>query len=193
MIIIDDKLVSDEIFEKKFVCDLNACKGGCCVAGDSGAPLEAEELGIIDDYYDDIKPFMRKEGIRAVEEQGRYLVDSDGDYVTPLVNGEECAFVTFTKEGIAKCSIEAAWEKGVIPFKKPISCHLYPIRVTPLKTGEALNYHNWSVCGAACSLGEQMGVQVYKFLREPLIRKYGSEFYEQLEAAEKVLKTQEKE
>ena len=192
MIIIGDKLVSDELFEKKFVCDLSACKGACCVEGDSGAPLEEDELGILDDHYDAILPFMRKEGIKAIEEQGKYLIDTDGDYVTPLVNEKECAFVTFSKDGTAKCAIEAAWEEGAIPFRKPISCHLYPIRVSKLKTGEALNYHHWPVCKSACSLGKQLGVTVYRFLKEPLIRKYGEEFYDQLEEAGKLLSEKDK-
>src|SRR5688572_20458776 len=120
MIIIEDILVSDDVLQKKFVCDLNACKGACCVEGDSGAPLEDEETGILDDIYEEVKPYLRKEGIAAIEKQGKYLIDSDGDMVTPLVNKKECAYAIFEK-GTALCGIEKAYLDGKISFKKPIS------------------------------------------------------------------------
>ncbi len=183
MIQIGDILVSDELFDRKFVCDLTACKGACCVDGDSGAPLEEEELAVLDDVYGEVRPFLRPEGIKAIEEQGTYIVDTDGDYVTPLVNEEECAYVVFDRQGTAKCGIEQAYLAGKIEFRKPVSCHLYPIRVLRLPEGQALNYNEWSICRPACACGEKLDVPVYRFLKEPIIRHYGNEFYEALEAA----------
>lgn len=186
MIMIDQTLVSDEIFEKKFVCDLSACKGACCVAGDSGAPLTLEETSILEQEFENIKPYMRKQGIKAIEAQGTFVIDSDYEYVTPLVNGEECAFVNFDKKGIAKCSIEMAYKDGKTDFKKPISCHLYPIRITRLKDFDALNYHHWPICKPACDCGEKLDVKVFKFLKEPLVRAYGEDYFSQLEEADKL-------
>lgn len=188
MIIINDILISDDILQKKFVCDLNACKGACCVEGDSGAPLEDEETRILDDIYEDIKPYLRKEGIAAIEKQGKYLIDKDGDMVTPLVKkGKECAYTVF-EDGKALCGIEKAYLDGKIAWKKPISCHLYPIRIKKLFTGEALNYQEIDICKPACKCGKKLDVSLYKFLKEPLIRKYGEEFFEQLEAADEYSK-----
>lgn len=184
MIQIGNAIISKEVLEKKFVCDLTKCRGACCVEGESGAPLEKEELAILDDIYIKVEPFLAEDGKKSIKKYGRYLVDSDGDYVTPLVNGElECAYTTF-ENGIAKCGIEKAYEEGVINFKKPISCHLYPIRVNKLKSGaEALNYHKWDTCKAACILGKSLNVPVYRFLKTPLIRKYGEKWFEELELA----------
>jgi Protein of unknown function (DUF3109) len=186
MIMIDQTLVSDELFEKKFVCDLSACKGACCVAGDSGAPLSLEETDILQKEYKKIKPFMRKEGVAAVKEQGVFTIDTDFDYVTPLVNGAECAYVSFDENQIAKCAIEMAYKAGKTDFKKPISCHLYPIRITKLKDYDALNYHHWPICKPACKCGEKLDVKVYKFLKEPIIRAYGEEYFKQMEEVEKL-------
>ncbi len=189
MIQIGNILVSDDVIAKKFVCDLEKCRGACCVGGDSGAPLEEDELEILDAIYDKVKPFLTEDGIKAIKKYGKYLIDSDGDYVTPLVNGElECAYTVF-ENGVAKCGIEKAWENGVISFKKPISCHLYPIRIQKLKAGgEALNYHKWELCKAACALGKKLDVPVYKFLKGPLVRKYGEKWYSELEVAVEQLK-----
>lgn len=184
MIIIDDILISDDVLQKKFVCDLNACKGACCVEGDSGAPLEDEETGILDDIYEDVKPYLRKEGIAAIEKQGRYTIDSDGDLVTPLIKGKECAYVIFDEKNTALCGIEKAYLDGKISWKKPISCHLFPIRIAKLSTGEAINYQEIDICKPACKCGKKLDVSVYKFLKEPLIRKYGEEFFEQLTTAD---------
>lgn len=185
MIEIDNILLSDDLFEKKFVCDLNACKGACCIEGESGAPLEEEELGILDDIYEDIKPYLRKEGIKAIEKDGKYLKDSDGDWTTPLVKGKECAYVIFDEKGITKCGIEKAYEDGKVDFKKPISCHLYPIRILKNKKVHALNYHQWKLCKPACACGEKLNVKVFKFLKEPIIRAYGKEFFKKMEIADK--------
>ncbi len=187
MIRIDKILVSEEIFEKRFLCDLSACKGACCVEGDSGAPVEAEEIGIMEQALEDIKPYMRKEGIDRVDEVGVFTVDTDGEYVTPLVDGKECAFVNFDQHGIAKCAIEMAYRNGKIDFPKPVSCHLYPIRLTELKDFTAVNYHHWPVCDPARSCGAKLDVKVFRFLKEPIIRKFGADFFQQLESADEFL------
>ena len=176
MIAIEKTLISEDLLDKKFVCDLNACKGACCVAGDSGAPLDKDELPILDAIVDKIKPYMVKKGINAIEKYGAYVIDGDGDYTTTLVSaGAECAFVFFDDNNIAKCAIEQAYYDGKIDWKKPISCHLYPIRITKHKAYDAVNYDKWSICKPACDCGAKLDVPVYKFLKEPLIRKYGKE------------------
>lgn len=181
MIAIDKTLVSDDLLDRKFVCDLVACKGECCVAGDSGAPLEPEEEAILKSILPEVIPYMNKEGIKEIKKSGVALIDSDGDLVTPLVDGvKHCAFVIF-EDSIAKCAIEKAYYDGKIKFKKPVSCHLYPVRITKYKEFDAVNYQEWDVCKPACSCGEKLGVPVYKFLKEPLIRKYGKVWYKQLE------------
>lgn len=185
---IQDKIVSLDVFERKFVCDLNACKGACCVEGDAGAPLTLEEVDILEEHLDVIKPYMRPEGIQAVEEQGVFYMDWDNEPVTTLVNEQECAFVYFDERGITKCAIEQAHNDGKLDFKKPISCHLYPIRVQKLRTGEALNYNEWNICKPACACGESLDVPVYKFLKEPLVRAYGEAFFEELEIVDRELK-----
>jgi len=181
MIVVEDTIVSDELVEKKFVCDIQKCKGECCVAGDAGAPLELEEVSYLEDYIDEILPFLRKEGQEAIKKNGVFEYDYEGDIVTPLINGEECAFTIFDDNGIASCGIEKAFEKGIIDFQKPISCHLYPIRITKHNDYDAINYHQWEVCKDACTLGEKLGVPVYKFLKTPLIRKYGEKWFAKLE------------
>ena len=180
MIQIGDKIISRDLFENHFICDLKKCEGNCCVFGDSGAPLENDEPELIEDNLDDIKPYMRAEGLRAVEKKGGWVIDSDGDKVTPLVGWEECAFVVFD-DTIARCAIEMAYEDGAIHFQKPVSCHLYPIRVNKLKNGVALNYHRWSICEPARQLGKKEGVPVFRFLKDPITRVYGEEFYNELE------------
>ena len=185
MIQIDDKLISEDLFSEEFVCNLAKCKGICCVEGDAGAPLEEDETKILDEIYPKIKPYLRPEGIQAIEEQGTYTLDFEGDLVTPLVNNAECAYVIFDEKGYTKCAIEKAYEDGVINWQKPISCHLYPIRITEYSNFSAINYHEWDICSDACTLGKELGVKVYQFLKKPLIRKYGEEFYQTLsEAAE---------
>jgi hypothetical protein len=185
MIQIDNVLVSDEVFSKRFLCDLAACKGACCVEGESGAPLEMDEIGLIEDNLDAIKEFMRPEGIAVVEQVGVMTIDSDGDYVTPLVgDSAECAFVHFDAQGIAKCAMESAYRAGKTDFKKPISCHLYPIRLSELKEFTAMNYHYWPICDPARACGAKVDLKVFRFLREPLIRKFGEDFFAKLELAD---------
>ena len=173
-------IVSVDLFKEKFVCDLQSCKGECCVQGDSGAPLEPGETEILEKIYPEIKKFMRPEGIEAVEKQGLYVTDTDGDLVTPLIDGKECAFVVFDDNGIALCAIESAYKAGKIDFRKPISCHLYPVRLKSYKNFTAVQYHRWDVCSPACQLGEKLNVPLYRFLKEPLIRKFGSNWYDEL-------------
>lgn len=180
MIQIGDKIISRALFENHFICHLEKCEGNCCVFGDSGAPLENAEAELLTAEIEKILPYMKAEGKRAVREQGAWVIDNDGDKVTPLVGKEECAFVVF-EECTARCAIEQAYDEGAISFRKPISCHLYPIRVSKLKQGIALNYHQWSICEPARILGKNEGVPVFRFLRDPLTRVFGEDFYEELE------------
>ena len=182
MIQIDNTLISFDVFVEKFCCDIQRCKGICCVEGDSGAPLEKNEVREIEKYYESIKPLMKPEGVRAVEEQGFAVVDQDGDLVTPLIHGRECAYA-IEENGICWCAIEKAWSQEKSKFRKPISCHLYPIRVTKYASFEALNYHRWDVCQCAQLKGEYTGIPMYRFLKDALIARYGEEWYEQVECA----------
>lgn len=192
LIEVKDKVVSTQIFERKFVCDLNACKGACCIEGDAGAPLTLDEIDVIEEDLEAIKPYMRPEGIAAVEESGVFYMDIDNEPVTTLVNGKECAFVYFDENGITKCSIEQAHKDGKTDFKKPISCHLYPIRAKKFNEFTALSYNEWDICAPACSCGEELNVSVYRFLKEPIIRAYGEDFYKELEIVDKEI-TEQKE
>lgn len=180
MIKIGDVLVSDDIKEKEFVCNLEKCKGACCVEGDYGAPLENDELDILKKIYPKVKPYLTPEGIKAIEEQGTHVLDDDGDFSTPTIGGKECAYALYDAKGILKCGIEQAYYDGKISWKKPISCHLYPIRITKKKNFEAVNYHKWSICSPACTLGKELQVPLYKFLKDPLVRKYGQAWYDEL-------------
>ncbi len=181
MIAIENVLVSDDVVEAKFVCDLHKCKGGCCEDGDAGAPLEKEEKKIIDDHFEDIKPFLTKEGLREIERQGRYLYDREFGWVTPTINGRICAYGHRDKQGIIKCGIEAAFYAGKLEWKKPISCHLYPIRISRSKTYTNVNYEPRDVlCQPGCALGKKLKMPVYQFLKEAIERKFGTEFYETL-------------
>ncbi|MGV6845286.1 MAG: DUF3109 family protein [Lutibacter sp.] len=173
-------IVSEDIIEKDFVCNLKACKGKCCIDGEAGAPLEEEELKILMDIYPKVKPFMRSEGIKAIEEQGLFITN-EGEYETTLIDQKDCAFVVFDKNKIAKCAIEEAYNAGKINWKKPISCHLYPIRIMEYSEFSAVNYHHWPICDDACTLGKELQVPVYKFVKEALIRKYGEDWYAELE------------
>ena len=190
MIAIGDTLISEDILEKQFVCNLNACKGMCCIEGESGAPLEEEEIQLLESVIEEVKPFMRKEGIEVIENGELFEIDQDGDYVTPLIDGAECAYVFFDENGITKCSIEKAYLEGKTDWKKPSSCHLYPVRLTQLKDFIAVNYHTWHLCDPACDLGKELGIEVFKFLEEPLRTKFGDNWYEELLVAADLLKKQ---
>ena len=192
MIEIGKTLISTELLEEHFVCDLNKCKGECCIAGDYGAPLDKSELKEIDKYYPIVKPLLQKRALKDLEEQGLYVKDDEGDWVTPLINeNEECAFTIF-ENGIAKCAFEKAYYDGQIPWKKPISCHLYPVRIKKLKNYDALNYDRWDVCAPACKLGKSLKVPVFQFLKESLTRKYGEEWYNELTLAAEMWKEEKK-
>lgn len=174
-------IVSEEILEKEFVCNLSACKGVCCVAGEAGAPLEGSETKILEEIYPKVKPFLRDEGIAAIENQGTWITSDFGELETPLVNGAECAYVIFDKNNMALCAIEEAYNQGLVDWKKPISCHLYPIRVQDYSEFSAINYHVWDICDDACTLGKELQVPIYKFVKEALIRKFGENWYQELE------------
>lgn len=191
MVIVQDILVSEEVLTEHFRCNLAACKGACCWEGDFGAPLEPSELSTLENIYESIKPFLRPEGIAAIERQGLHVfVPELNGPATPLLEDGACAFLTFEKDGVAKCGIEKAAEAGVVEFKKPISCHLYPVRVAhnPALGFEALNYDEWDICSAACTAGKREKVAVYEFVKDAIVRKYGEEFYEELAAAAGYLK-----
>jgi hypothetical protein len=182
MIKIGEVLVSDDIAEKEFVCNLEKCKGACCVEGDFGAPLEDDELNMLREIYPQVKPYLSEAGIKAIEQQGTHVLDDDGDFSTPTIGGRECAYAIYDEKGVLKCGIEQAYYDGKIGWKKPISCHLYPIRITKKKKFEAVNYHKWSICSPACTFGKELQVPLYKFLKDALIRKYGHAWYDELVA-----------
>jgi hypothetical protein len=186
MIIIQGKIISVELVEEQFMCNLEACRGACCWEGDYGAPLETEELATLEAIYPHIKPYLSPAGIAVIERHGYFTEYPEaGTWGTPLLENGACAYMTFDGKGIAQCGIERAYDDGAIAFKKPISCHLYPIRVSrEEKTGfEALNYDRWDICSAACTRGKKEKMPVFRFAKAALIRKYGTDFYEELEAA----------
>lgn len=177
MLVIENKLIDPEILTEKFVCDLTKCKGACCVEGDCGAPLDIEELGFLEEIQEKIKPYLTPEGIKEIDKNGGFVLDkSDRKFKTNLIKKGPCVYINY-ENGIAHCGIERAWKDGVVDFRKPISCHLYPIRISKDNMLEEVNYERWSICKAACSLGKKLKVPVYQFLKEPIIRKYGEGFY----------------
>lgn len=181
MIDIDNKIVHLDIFEKCFICDIKKCKGICCVDGDSGAPLEEEEAKIIEDILPKIYNNLTDEGKSVIDKRGTSMIDIEGDLTTTIYGDSgACVFTQYNEEGIAYCAIEKAWEHGIVDFRKPISCHLYPIRITKYKDFDAVNYNVWDICKDAVKLGNKEGVKIYQFLKEPLIRKYGTEWYEDM-------------
>lgn len=186
MIVIQNVLVSEDLFEAEFACNLNACKGACCVEGDGGAPLDEDELPILDSIRKKVNPFLSKEGKEALDIQGNWVEENwnrEKSWSTPLLNRKgACAYVVY-ENGIALCGIEKAWKAGAVDFQKPISCHLYPIRIHILKDGtEALNYHRWNICSPACTQGHKLSLPVYQFLKGPIVRKYGEDFYAELDS-----------
>lgn len=185
MINIGDVLISDSVIEEQFVCDLNKCKGGCCVDGDAGAPLEKSELQELNEAYPEVLPYLTKESINALEKNGRYVFDKEFGWVTPTIDSGMCAYGIKDKNGIVKCGIEQAYNDGKISWKKPISCHLFPIKIKRSKKNntDLVNYEpREDLCKAACSLGKKLKVPVHIFLKDALIRKYGNDFYEALNA-----------
>ncbi len=188
MIAIDNTLISDDIFTEPFCCDLSLCKGACCVDGDAGAPLNEEEISILEDCIEEIFPFMSEEGKAVVAAKGVFECDSFDDYTTPLINNSECAYLVFEEDKPAGCAIEYAFAQGKIDFRKPISCHLYPIRISRMGTDDVLNYHRWQICKCAIKKGEAENIKIYEFQKNALIRKFGEEWYEKVLAAAKLLK-----
>jgi len=184
MIVIDDVVISDEIKDKHFVCHLEKCKGECCVQGIGGAPLTNAEAELLPNIYEKVKPYMSEEGKATIARDGHAVWDNkDNEWTTPLRDSDTaCAYVNFDENGITYCGIEKAHTAGLIPFKKPISCHLYPIRINSKNGYDAVNYDKWELCNPACDFGKELGVPLYRFLKEPLIRKYGLDFYGALEA-----------
>ena len=181
MIAIDHVLISDDVIEAKFVCDLHKCKGGCCEDGDAGAPLDKAEKKIIDENFEVIRPYLTSEGLEVIEKQGRYLYDIEFGWVTPTVRGKICAYGHRDKQGIIKCGIEQAYYDGKLEWKKPLSCHLYPIKISRSKEYTNVNYEPRDVlCQPGCALGKKLKVPVYQFLKEAIIRKFGIDFYDAL-------------
>ena len=174
-------IVSEDIIEKDFVCNISKCKGACCIDGEAGAPLEKEETKILEKIYPKVKPFLRKEAITVIEKEGTWVTSDWGELETPLINGADCAYVIFDEKNTALCAIEEAYNQGEISWKKPISCHLYPVRVKDYSDFSAVNYHKWEICDDACSLGKELQVPVYKFVKQALIRKFGQNWYDELE------------
>jgi len=180
MIQIDDAIVALDVIEENFICDLSACLGECCVEGEAGAPLEKEEVAILEKILPHVWDDLSPEAQKVIKEQGVAYQDHDGDMVTSIVNGQDCVFTYYDDKKMCKCAIEKAYKEGKIDFYKPISCHLYPIRLEEYKDFTAVNYHRWRICKAAVILGNKEGVRVYQFLKEPLIRKFGEAWYNEL-------------
>ena len=181
MIQIGKTIVSEDIIEKEFVCNLSACKGQCCIDGEAGAPLEEKELQIMHDIFPKVKPFLRAAGLKAIKEKGVYTTNKDGEHETTLINGKDCAYVIFDNKNVALCAIEEAYNQGEITFKKPVSCHLYPVRVQDYSEFAAVNYDSWSICDDACTLGKELQIPTYQFVKQALIRKFGEDWYAELE------------
>jgi hypothetical protein len=178
MIVLEPAIVSDDIKEKYFICDLDKCKGACCVEGDAGAPLELEEVAILEEIYDKVKPYLPQLNQKTIDEKGLFEVDSEGDFCTTTINNKECVFAYYETNGKLSCGIEKAYLDKKINFQKPISCHLYPIRVSKVADKFLLNYHRWDICTPACELGAKHQVPLYKFLKEPLERMFGQKWYQ---------------
>lgn len=180
MIQIQDTLISDDLFEVHFVCDLCKCKGQCCVDGESGAPITREEFTEINEILPAIWNDLTPKAQELIKQQGIAYTDSDGELVTSIIQGEECVFASFDANGVCKCTIDSAFREGRIAVQKPVSCHLYPVRLHNYADFTAVNYHRWSVCQPARKLGRKEGVPLYQFLREPLIRRFGESWYREV-------------
>ncbi len=181
-------LVSEALLTDEFVCNLSACKGACCYEGEAGAPLTDEETKTLTAISSTILPYLRPEGASVIKSQGVFVKGADGDWETPLVQGKECAYATQDAKGTWSCGIEEAYNAGAVTFKKPISCHLYPVRIQDYSEFSAVNYHQWPICHAACTLGQELKVPVYRFVKEALERKFGKQWFLELESVAKTLK-----
>lgn len=180
MLVVANTIISDDIADKMFVCNIEKCKGACCAEGQLGAPLDADELPILAEIYEQVAPYLSEKGRKAIDKQGLYIEDFEGDYSTPTIKGRECVYAIYDEKKNLQCGIEQAYLAGKISFRKPISCHLYPIRIKKYGDFDALNYDRWDICDAACTLGSHLGVPIYKFLKDALIRKYGESWYAEL-------------
>jgi hypothetical protein len=192
MILLENTIVSEDILEKNFICNLSACKGACCIEGDSGAPITKDELEILEAELENIKPYLTAVSLEAIKTQNFWEKDTDGDLVTTCLPTGECNFSLRDEAGMLKCGIEQAYRDGKASIQKPLSCHLYPIRISNVGEFEALNYHRWDICKPACKLGEEHQVAVYQFLKEPLIRKFGADWYNELDEIAKQWKAETK-
>jgi len=181
MIQIGKAIVSEDIIEKDFACNLSACKGACCIDGDAGAPVAPDEREIMEAIYPKVKPFLTPQSIAAIEKQGVYITTDKGEFETPLINGADCAYVIYDDKNVALCAIEEAYNSGAVDWKKPVSCHLYPVRVQDYSEFAAVNYHKWQICDDACILGGSLQIPVYRFVKQALIRKFGEDWYAELE------------
>ncbi len=190
MILLENTIVSEDILEKNFICNLSACKGACCIEGDSGAPITQDELEILEAELKNIKPYLTAVSLEAIKTQNFWEKDTDGDLVTTCLPTGECNFSLRDEAGMLKCGIEQAYRDGKASIQKPLSCHLYPIRISNVGEFEALNYHRWDICKPACKLGEEHQVAVYQFLKEPLIRKFGADWYNELDEIAKQWKAE---
>lgn len=190
MVQIDDVVISLDVFTQKFICNLDACKGECCIEGDAGAPVEEDEVTELEKVLPIVWDALSPEAKAVIDQQGVCYRDSDGDLVTSIVNGKDCVFTCYDERGYCYCAIEKAYREGRVDFYKPVSCHLYPIRVGSYGPYRAVNYHRWDVCKAAVILGRKENVPVYKFLKEPLIRKFGKDWYAELELVAEELQSQ---
>lgn len=188
MVQIGNTIVSFDVFDHHFLCDLAVCKGACCVEGDSGAPLTDEEAALIEANYPSFKPYLGEKHQNAIENSGFTVIDKDGDLVTPLYNNRECVYTHHDKNGVTHCAIEKAYHEGKSSFRKPVSCHLYPIRITRYETFEAVNYQQIDICKGGRLCGAKNKLPLYRFLREPLIRMYGEDWYAELELTAEELK-----
>ena len=186
MLAIGKTLVSLDILDRKFVCDLAKCKGECCIKGDAGAPLEDHEIDILENIIDKVLPYMDDLGRKKVNADGVFEIDRDGDKGTVLLDDGRCAFATVTTQGVYSCSIEKANAEGMVEFKKPISCDLYPVRVTKYPDYDAVNYDRWDICKPACNCGADLKVPLFRFVKDSLVRKYGSAWYEELETIDEL-------
>jgi hypothetical protein len=182
MIAIGDVLVQEDLLKYQFACDLNACKGACCVEGDSGAPLRESELQLLESLQEAVAPYLTDESLSTLAEKGAWIsTGEDGKYATPLNSDGACAYV-IRENGIAFCGIEKAWKEGKTDFQKPVSCHLYPAREGKYRGMDSLHYERWQICNPACKNGKALGIPVFRFVKDALIRRYGQEFYDILEA-----------
>lgn len=181
MFVIKDTLVSLDLIERFFVCDLKACKGECCIDGDAGAPLTVEEKKNIETHLDKIKPLLTPGGRKAITEDGIAYIDADGDLVTTLIEGKNCAFTVYSQDGICLCALDKAHREGLLPDLKPASCSLYPVRLCKVGNLTGVNLHRWKICASAEKNGKNLGIRAYQFLKAPLVKRFGEEWYEELD------------